>query len=68
MRKKSGKKSGGQKGHKGTTLIQTDTPDKVLDIPYNIENCKECGSDLSEELEVLKEKRQVLDIDLKAVE
>ena len=68
MRKKSGKKSGGQKGHKGITLTQTDTPDKVLDIPYNIENCKECGSDLSEELEVLKEKRQVLDIDLKAIE
>jgi len=67
MREKSGKLSGGQFGHKGTTLTQTTTPDEVIDIGYTIESCRECGSDLSDELKQLKEKRQILDVDLEAI-
>jgi len=67
MRKKSDKSSGGQKGHKGTTLKQTDTPDEIIDIEYNISSCKKCGYDLTTIVAMLKEKRQVLDIDLKNI-
>ena len=31
LREKSGKNSGGQRGHKGETLRQTPTPDTVID-------------------------------------
>jgi hypothetical protein len=64
LREKSSRKSGGQKGHKATFLQQTNTPDKTIDIPYNINNCKQCGFDLSKTIAELKEKRQVLDLDL----
>jgi len=67
LRTKSDKPSGGQKGHKGKTLKQSDTPDVVVDIGYTLDRCKECGSDLSDELKQLKEKRQVLDLDLEAI-
>jgi hypothetical protein len=64
LRKKGGK-SGAQFGHKGTTLKQSDTPDEIVDIKFNINDCKKCGYDLSNILKELKEKRQVLDLDLK---
>ena len=67
LRKKSGKASGGQFGHKGKTLMQTDTPDEVIELAYILRSCKECGSDLSNELKYLKEKRQVLDLNLEAI-
>ena len=64
LREKSGKKSGGQKGHKGRTLERSDKPNETIIIPYNINNCKQCGFDLSKTIAELKEKRQVLDLDL----
>jgi transposase-like protein len=64
LRKKGGK-NGGQFGHKGTTLKQSDTPDEIVDIEFNIDNCQQCGYDLSNILKELKEKRQVLDLNLK---
>ena len=67
LRTKSDKPSGGQKGHKGKTLMQSNTPDKIIDIEYTLESCKKCDSDLSNILEQLKEKRQVLDLDLEAI-
>ena len=63
--RKKGGKNGGQFGHKGTTLKQSDTPDEIIDIGYNINNCQKCNYDLSTILQELKEKRQVLDLDLK---
>lgn len=63
LRKKGGK-NGAQFGHKGTTLKQTDTPDDIIDIEYNINNCKKCGFDITEVLAKLHEKRQVQDLDL----
>ena len=64
MRKKGGK-NGGQFGHLGTTLKQSDTPDDIIEIKYTIETCKKCNYDLSSVLASLREKRQILDLDLK---
>ncbi len=52
LRAKSDKPSGGQFGHKGKTLIQTDTPDEIVELSYTLNSCKECGSDLSDELKL----------------
>ncbi len=64
LREKSDKASGGQFGHKGKNLRQSDTPDERVDIEYGITHCKECNSPLADTLAQLKEKRQVLDLDL----
>lgn len=63
--RKSGGKNGGQFGHKGIALKQSDNPDEIVDIEFNINNCQKCEFDLSEMIKELKEKRQVLDLDLK---
>ncbi len=63
LRSKGGK-NGGQFGHKGETLAQVEIPDEIVDIPYTITVCKDCGFNLEDTLAVLKEKRQVLDLDL----
>jgi len=63
--RKKGGKNGGQFGHIGTTLKQSDTPDEIVDIKYNIETCTKCNYDLSNVLTSLREKRQILDLDLK---
>jgi len=44
LREKSGRKSGGQKGHKGTTLSLTDAPDYIVEVKQQ-EDC-ECGGTL----------------------
>jgi Zn ribbon nucleic-acid-binding protein len=62
--RKKGGKNGAVFGHKGTNLKQTDTPDEIIDIEYNINNCKKCGFDISKVLAKLHEKRQVQDLDL----
>ncbi|MEA2018442.1 MAG: hypothetical protein U9N59_08335 [Campylobacterota bacterium] len=46
--RKKGGKNGGQFGHKGTTLKQSDTLDKIIDIEFNIDSCKSCEFDISE--------------------
>ena len=67
LRQKSGKKPGGQFGRVAKTLHQSDQPDETIAIPFTIEHCKKCGSSLKDTLEALKEKRQVLDIDLQRI-
>jgi len=62
--RKKGGKNGGVDGHKGTNLKQSDTPDEIIDIEYNIDSCKKCGFDITKVLAKLHEKRQVLDLDL----
>ncbi len=59
-RKKSDKKSGGQKGHKGHTLKMSDAPDEV--ITHKVEACQSCGHSLEEVQAKDMEKRQVFDI------
>jgi transposase len=44
MRKRSGKKSGGQEGHQGKTLSQSENPDK--EIKLRVKRCQCCGKSL----------------------
>jgi len=67
LRSKSTRKPGGQPGHVAKTLHQSDQPDATIAIPFTLEQCKKCGSALDDTLKVLKEKRQVLDIDLQRI-
>ena len=60
LREKSGKKSGGQKGHKGHTLDMISNPDKVVNYYPTI--CEECGKDLSAIKSKFTEKRQVIEL------
>jgi len=68
LRPKSDRKPGGQPGHVGVTLRQSDQPDETVRIPFTLDRCQQCGSDLDATLAVLKEKRQVLDLDLQNIQ
>src|SRR6266516_2419207 len=46
LRKRSGKKPGGQTGHAGNTLKLSETPDQVIVHP--VEHCQHCQRDLRE--------------------
>lgn len=46
LRKKSGKKPGGQPGHQGSKKALRDDPDEI--IPYAVTECPDCGIDLSQ--------------------
>ena len=58
QRKKSGKKSGAQKGHPGHTLEMTSKPDKVE--MHRVTQCQHCGASLPGRTESF-ERRQVVD-------
>lgn len=60
LRKKSGKPSGGQKGHEGHTLQLSETPDEVIRHPVAM--CTHCQHDLREVASVMQERRQVIDL------
>jgi len=60
LRRKTGRKPGGQKGHEGKTLRQVEHPDATIVHPVSI--CRECGQDLSSVASTRLEKRQVFDI------
>lgn len=60
LREDSGKKAGGQLGHKGHTLEMSSIPDAITDhIPCV---CSSCGHDLSAIAAQLSSKRQVIDL------
>jgi transposase len=60
LREKSGKKTGGQKGHPGETLCRTDTPDVTIDhYPHA---CANCGGALTAEMATDHVARQVFDL------
>ncbi len=63
LRQKSGKKPGGQKGHRGHYLRQVQTPDEVLIHP--VEHCEQCQHDLRAQHAALPERRQVIDLPAK---
>jgi transposase len=61
LRKRSGKKAGGQPGHQGQTLEMSATPNEVVHLPMVIE-CQHCQSDLTEVAIKTIERRQVIDV------
>src|SRR5438445_8725966 len=60
LRERSGKKPGGQKGHKGETLRQVTDPDAVVD--HYPPACSMCGAGLDPETSVGHSARQVFDL------
>src|SRR6266496_3138326 len=63
LRQKSGKKPGGQKGHRGHHLRQVENPDEVLIHP--VFECSHCQHDLRAQRAELPERRQVIDLPAK---
>ena len=60
LRQKTGKKPGGQTGHKGFTLKQVEKPDHIERCP--VVECEICKTNLSARKSDDVEKRQVIDI------
>lgn len=60
LRTASELKSGGQKGHQGTTLERRSTPDKIIELKDSF--CNICGQSLTNARFILKAKRQVIEL------
>ncbi len=60
LRKPSGKKAGGQKGHKGANLKPFNTPDEIIKLTSDY--CTYCGNSLLDIIGVKKGARQIIDI------
>jgi hypothetical protein len=60
LREKSERKSGGQPGHKGTTLKMVEVPDKIEKLIPDY--CNVCGKDLREIEARFDSKRQVVEL------
>ena len=59
-RQRSGKASGGQPGHPGTTLMQVEHPDQV--VTHQAAACQQCGASLETARVVARERRQVFEL------
>ncbi|OGI08638.1 MAG: hypothetical protein A3I68_01000 [Candidatus Melainabacteria bacterium RIFCSPLOWO2_02_FULL_35_15] len=61
LREKSGRNTGGQKGHPGITRELVDNPDKIIQhIPPD--KCEYCGKSLAKVIATIMSRRQVIDI------
>ena len=60
LRKPTGRKPGGQKGHEGSTLKMTQTPDETEDVSANY--CTKCGASLEDCERILDYVTQVVSI------
>jgi len=60
LRKKTGLKSGGQPGHRGSTLEPTPTPDHIT--RHAPDYCRQCGCSLPEDLSEPLGVSQVIDL------
>src|SRR5436853_4093450 len=60
LREKSGKQSGGQPGHPGSTLLMVQQPDQTIRLTP--EHCQQCHQDLSEASLCRRERVQVFDL------
>ena len=60
LRRKKGRQSGGQKGHKGHTLEMVEQPDQA--VTHSVESCPHCAADLHAVAPDMIEKRQVFAI------
>jgi transposase len=63
LRKSSGKTTGGQQGHPGTTLEMSTTPDEVIAL-LPVSQCEQCQRDLRAIAATHLERRQVVDVPL----
>ena len=66
LRKRHGRKSGGQPGHPGNTLKAVEQPDRIE--VYQVVECQHCHSVLKDVKVEEQEKRQVFDIPRKKIE
>jgi transposase len=63
LRKKTGRKTGGQPGHAGSTLaFCTDQPDRLID--HALQSCAACGADLAHVAGKEGQTHQVIDIQI----
>lgn len=62
LRTPGGRSSGGQTGHKGSTLLMSENPDDL--VPHTPEYCCRCGKSLSDIPGRVSETRQSIDIPL----
>src|SRR5277367_2084104 len=60
LRTRSGKPSGGQKGHRGDTLRQVADPDRI--VAHTATACSHCSAQLDQSSVIDEEKRQVFDL------
>ncbi len=60
LRKQTGRKAGGQKGHEGNTLKMVDRPDE--EVLHKVEVCACCQKSLREQKTDAIERRQVYDL------
>ncbi|MHB1336607.1 MAG: DUF6444 domain-containing protein [Candidatus Humimicrobiaceae bacterium] len=60
LRIKTGRKPGGQPGHKGSTLHVRDIPN--IAVEHIADACSHCGCDISAATTVLYKSRQVVDV------
>ncbi len=66
LRGRSGKASGGQRGHKGDTLRRTATPDRV--VKHEAQTCLHCRARLTVSMQTGAETRQVFDLPERLIE
>jgi len=66
LRGRSGKRSGGQVGHKGDTLKQVAVPDRV--VRHEAQECGHCRAALTAAMERSVETRQVFDLPERMIE
>ena len=66
LRTRSGKPSGGQKGHRGDTLRQIVDPDRV--VAHTATTCRRCGCGLDVGSVIGEERRQVFDLPERLIE
>jgi transposase len=60
LRQKSEKQSGGQPGHRGSSLQFSSTPDEIIEL--QVEQCEACQQDLHAVAACGRERRQVVDL------
>ncbi len=60
LRNPSGRKPGGQRGHKGKTLEMISTPDTIVELRPDY--CRGCGASLKNTALTNERSRQVVDI------
>jgi transposase len=60
LRKKSGKKPGGQQGHRGHHLQQVEHADEL--VIHSVSRCEQCGTTLADQPAIRHERRQVFDV------